>query len=127
MEKNINPTQVTKALLELGINPAHRGFNYLKDAIILVYKDPSVIHSSVTKAIYPYVAKANESTPSRVERAIRHTIEVAFSNTPIDVLQKYFGNCANPRSGKLTNSAFIAGVAKFLEMQGEEGNTHEDP
>lgn len=126
MEKSINQIRVTKALLELGINPSHKGFNYLRDAIILVYKDPTLVHNAVTKSLYPDVAAMNDTTKTRVERAIRHSIEVAFNNTPMEVFQEYFGNCVSCLSGKLTNSTFIAGVVKVLEMQDEEGNANED-
>lgn len=122
MEKSVNPNRVTKTLLRLGINPAHKGFNYLRDAVIVAYKDPTVFHHGVTKNLYPTIAEMNGTTKTRVARAIRHSIEFAFNNTPIEVFQEYFGNCVSPLSGKLTNSAFIAGIVKFIEMEDEEAD-----
>ena len=109
-------TDITKMLHELGI-PAHiKGYQYLREAILLAVDDMDVINA-VTKVLYPEVARRFSTTPSRVERAIRHAIEVAWDRGDLETLQKYFGYTVNSAKGKPTNSEFIAMIADRLQLQ----------
>lgn len=112
--KEITNAQIHKVLNELGVNPANYGYVYLTDAIRLVYDDPFMLNG-ITKRLYPMVASMNSSTPFRVERAIRHSIERVFNCTDIETLLKYFGGTISKRSGKVTNSTFIACVVNNLK------------
>ena len=114
-EKRID-TLVTEIIHEIGI-PAHiKGYQYIREAIIEVVADMELINA-VTKALYPQVAKKYGTTPSRVERAIRHAIEVAWDRGDIEVLQKYFGYTVSGVKGKPTNSEFIALIADRLQLR----------
>ena len=105
---------VTAIIHEIGV-PAHiKGYQYLREAIILTVENMDVINA-VTKVLYPEVAKRFGTTPSRVERAIRHAIEVAWDRGDIETLQKYFGYTVNSAKGKPTNSEFIAMIADRLQ------------
>ncbi len=107
---------VTEIIHEIGV-PAHiKGYQYLREAIILTINDMEIINA-VTKALYPAVAKKFNTTPSRVERAIRHAIEVAWDRGDIEVLQKYFGYTVSNAKGKPTNSECIAMIADALTLQ----------
>ncbi len=107
---------VTEIIHEIGV-PAHiKGYQYLREAIILTIQDMDVINA-VTKVLYPEVAKRYNTTPSRVERAIRHAIEVAWDRGDIEVLQKYFGYTVSNIKGKPTNSEFIAMIADSLTLR----------
>ncbi len=109
-------TLVTEIIHEIGI-PAHiKGYQYIREAIIEVVGDMDLINA-VTKALYPQVAKKYGTTPSRVERAIRHAIEVAWDRGDIEVLQKYFGYTVSGVKGKPTNSEFIALIADKLQLR----------
>ena len=107
---------VTGIIHEIGV-PAHiKGYQYLREAIMIAVNDMDVINA-VTKVLYPAVAKRFATTPSRVERAIRHAIEVAWDRGDLDTLQKYFGYTVNSAKGKPTNSEFIALIADRLQLQ----------
>ena len=107
---------VTEIIHQIGV-PAHiKGYHYLRDAIILCVRTPQIINS-VTKQLYPSVAKLNDTTSSRVERAIRHAIEVAWDRGDVDVLNSYFGYTIHNTRGKPTNSEFIAMIADKLRLQ----------
>lgn len=107
---------VTEIIHQIGV-PAHiKGYHYLREAIILSIKDGEMINS-VTKILYPTVAKKNQTTSSRVERAIRHAIEVAWDRGDIDVLNSYFGFTIHNGRGKPTNSEFIAMIADKLRLR----------
>ncbi len=109
-------TSVTEIIHEIGI-PAHiKGYQYLREAIIRVVNDMDVINA-VTKVLYPEVAEKFNTTPSRVERAIRHAIEVAWDRGDVEVLQKFFGYTVSGVKGKPTNSEFIAMIADKLSLQ----------
>lgn len=108
-------TQVTKIIHQIGV-PAHiKGYQYLRTAIIMTVNDNDVINS-VTKVLYPTVAKRYSTTSSRVERAIRHAIEVAWDRGDVDVLNSYFGYTIQTNRGKPTNSEFIAMIADNLRL-----------
>ena len=100
---------------QIGV-PAHiKGYQYLRHAIILSIENPEMI-SSVTKVLYPAIAKKFSTTASRVERAIRHAIEVAWDRGDVDVLASYFGYTIQSSRGKPTNSEFIAMIADKLRL-----------
>lgn len=110
--------KVTEMIHHIGV-PAHiKGYNYLREAIILVVNDKLLIEA-VTKSLYPQVAKTFQTTPSRVERAIRHAIEVAWDRGDIEVIQNYFGYTVSLTKGKPTNSEFIALVADKIRLEME--------
>ena len=109
-------TLVTSIIHEIGV-PAHiKGYQYLREAILIAVEDMDVI-DAVTKVLYPEVAKRFGTTASRVERAIRHAIEVAWDRGDLDTLQRYFGYTVNSAKGKPTNSEFIAMIADRLQLQ----------
>lgn len=103
-------TDITKMLHELGI-PAHiKGYQYLRDAISMVVRDREMMEA-VTKILYPEIAKKNYTSSSRVERAIRHAIEVAWGRGSLEVIDELFGYTISTGKGKPTNSEFIALIA----------------
>ncbi len=107
---------VSQIMHQIGV-PAHiRGYQYLREAIILSVNNSEMI-SSVTKILYPTVAKTFKTTPSRVERAIRHAIEVAWDRGDVDVLSSYFGYTIQNERGKPTNSEFIAMISDNLKLR----------
>lgn len=106
---------VSDIMHQIGV-PAHiKGYQYLRKAIILSVEDEEMM-SSVTKVLYPTVAKSYNTTPSRVERAIRHAIEVAWDRGDVDVLSSYFGYTIQNERGKPTNSEFIAMISDKLRL-----------
>ena len=107
---------VTEIIHQIGI-PAHiKGYHYLRDAIMMSVEDTEMINS-VTKLLYQTVAKKHGTTSSRVERAIRHAIEVAWDRGDLDTLNTYFGYTVNCGRGKPTNSEFIAMIADKLRLR----------
>ena len=109
-------TRVTDMIHEIGI-PAHiKGYHYLRDAIIMAVEDMDVLNA-ITKILYPTVAKKHQTTASRVERAISHAIEVAWSRGKLDVLDELFGYTVSNGKGKPTNSEFIALVADTIRLE----------
>ena len=109
-------SMVTGIIHEIGV-PAHiKGYQYLREAIIIAVNDMDVINA-ITKVLYPQVAKTFQTTPSRVERAIRHAIEVAWDRGDLDTLQRFFGYTVSNTKGKPTNSEFIALIADKLQLQ----------
>lgn len=113
--KNVE-AEVTNIMHEIGV-PAHiKGYQYLRDAIMMVIKDLDVINS-ITKLLYPTIAKQYNTTPSRVERAIRHAIEVAWSRGQVETIDSLFGYTVSVGKGKPTNSEFIAMVADKLRLE----------
>ena len=115
-DKNSIEAMVTGIIHEIGV-PAHiKGYQYLREAIIIAVADMDVINA-ITKVLYPQVAKTFQTTPSRVERAIRHAIEVAWDRGDLDTLQRFFGYTVSNTKGKPTNSEFIALIADKLQLQ----------
>ena len=109
-------TQVTQIIHQIGV-PAHiKGYQYLRTAILMTISDSEIINS-VTKVLYPSVAKKYATTTSRVERAIRHAIEVAWDRGDVDTLNSYFGYTIQNNRGKPTNSEFIAMIADNLRLK----------
>ena len=122
----VDPTdleqRVTVILHKMGV-PAHiKGYGFLRQSIMMSVEDPEVI-SLVTKRLYPDIAKLNQTTASRVERAISHAIEVAWDRGNVDVLNEFFGYTINNMRGKPTNSEFIAMIADRLRLENKRMKT----
>lgn len=114
-ERNLE-ADVTAIIHEIGV-PAHiKGYQYLRDAIILSVNDMEMLNS-ITKVLYPTIAKRHQTTPSRVERAIRHAIEVAWSRGKMDTIDELFGYTVSTGKGKPTNSEFIALIADKIRLE----------
>ena len=118
LQKNSNSIEamVTGIIHEIGVPARIKGYQYLREAIIIATQDMDVINA-ITKVLYPQVAKTFQTTPSRVERAIRHAIEVAWDRGDLDTLQRFFGYTVSNTKGKPTNSEFIALIADKLQLQ----------
>lgn len=115
-DRNDLEAQVTGIIHKIGV-PAHiKGYQYLRTAIIMTIEDSELINA-VTKILYPTVAKKYQTTSSRVERAIRHAIEVAWDRGDLDTLNAYFGYTIQNQRGKPTNSEFIAMIADNLRLR----------
>lgn len=115
MERNLE-TDVTNIIHEIGV-PAHiKGYQYLRDSIIMSINDMEMLNS-ITKILYPTIAKKHQTTPSRVERAIRHAIEVAWSRGKMDTIDELFGYTVSGGKGKPTNSEFIALIADKVRLE----------
>lgn len=113
--KNLD-VAVTNIIHEMGV-PAHiKGYHYLRDAILMVINEVNLL-GAVTKELYPMIAKKFHTTPSRVERAIRHAIELAWDRGNVDMMTKFFGYTINLERGKPTNSEFIAMIADKLRIE----------
>ena len=118
-EKDDYIVEITQIIHEIGI-PAHiKGYLYLRDAISMVVEEIELL-GSVTKILYPRIAHKYETTPSRVERAIRHAIEVAWSRNSLETIKKFFGYTINTEKGKPTNSEFIALVADRIRLKNKK-------
>lgn len=114
MERNLE-MDVTNMIHEIGV-PAHiKGYQYLRDAIMMAVEDMNMLNS-ITKILYPTIAKNHQTTPSRVERAIRHAIEVAWSRGKMDTIDELFGYTVSVGKGKPTNSEFIALIADKIRL-----------
>ncbi len=112
---------VTEIIHQIGV-PAHiKGYHYVRESIMLAVKQPDIINS-VTKLLYPTVAKKFDTTASRVERAIRHAIEVAWDRGDVDTLNSYFGYTIHNGRGKPTNSEFVAMIADKLRLRLKNAN-----
>ncbi len=108
--------EVTNIIREIGI-PAHiKGYQYLRDAIMMITKEIELL-GAVTKVLYPKIAEKYSTTPSRVERAIRHAIEVAWNRGNMEMIHRTFGYTIKPDKGKPTNSEFMAMIADKLRME----------
>lgn len=115
MERNLE-SDVTNIIHEIGV-PAHiKGYQYLRDAIMMSVNDNEMLNS-ITKLLYPSIAKRHKTTPSRVERAIRHAIEVAWSRGKMDTIDELFGYTVNNGKGKPTNSEFVALIADKIRLE----------
>lgn len=111
---------ITEIIHEIGV-PAHiKGYQYIRYSIMLAVKDETII-GSITKTLYPTVAKKHNTTSSRVERAIRHAIEVAWDRGDLDTLNSYFGYTVQNNKGKPTNSEFIAMISDKIRLQLKAG------
>ncbi len=110
---------ITDIIHQIGV-PAHiKGYGYLRDAIMMSVEDPEMINA-VTKKLYPTIAKQNGTTSSRVERAIRHAIEVAWDRGDVDTLNSFFGYTINNLRGKPTNSEFVAMISDKVRLSAKK-------
>ncbi len=108
--------RVTKLFQQIGI-PAHvKGYRYLREAVLLTVNNTGIL-KAVTKELYPEIAKRYETTPSRVERAMRNAIELAWNRGAVDVLDNLFGCSINPERGRPSNSEFIAWVTDRICLE----------
>ena len=115
IERNLE-TDVTNIIHEIGV-PAHiKGYQYLRDAIMMSVNDVEMLNS-ITKQLYPSIAKEHKTTPSRVERAIRHAIEVAWSRGKMDTIDELFGYTVSNGKGKPTNSEFVALITDKIRLE----------
>ncbi len=114
-EKNVEEI-IRRILLELGVPDHIKGQRYLVTALTIAVKDQTAV-DSMTGYLYPTVAKQYDTTSTRVERAIRHAIEVAWDRGDLEVLEQYFGNSVSRHKGKSTNSEFIARIANVVRAQ----------
>lgn len=106
---------ITEIIHQIGV-PAHiKGYHYLRNAIMMSVEDPEMINA-VTKRLYPSIAKRFKTTSSRVERAIRHAIEVAWDRGDVDTLNSYFGYTIHSLRGKPTNSEFVAMISDRVRL-----------
>ncbi|MEE0691730.1 MAG: sporulation transcription factor Spo0A [Lachnospiraceae bacterium] len=120
LRENDLEIEITNLIHEIGV-PAHiKGYQYLRDAITIVVDDMDIL-GAVTKELYPMIAKMNHTTPSRVERAIRHAIEVAWNRGRIETIDALFGYTVKNDKGKPTNSEFIAIIADKLRLERKVG------
>ena len=109
-------SDVTNIIHEIGV-PAHiKGYQYLRDAIMMSVDDKEMLNS-ITKILYPSIAKQHGTTPSRVERAIRHAIEVAWSRGKVDTIDELFGYTVHNGKGKPTNSEFVGLIADKSRLE----------
>jgi len=113
-------TEVTNLIHEVGV-PAHiKGYQYLRESILMAIEDMDILNA-ITKQLYPAIAKKFDTTPSRVERAIRHAIEVAWSRGKMDTIEKLFSYSISMGKGKPTNSEFIALIADRMRLELKAG------
>ena len=121
MENNYNnyTKKIIEVLKDVGVPASIKGYEYLKAAINAVLNDRTYMYQ-VTKRLYPDVAAMYGTTPSRVERAIRHATEVAFNNMDPEQITQYFGRCCSCYKGKATNSEFIAILAERIRVDAGE-------
>lgn len=108
--------RISLMLRELG-TPAHLlGYDYIKKALLLCWNEPRWLHE-MTKGLYPRIAAEVNSVPSRIERAIRHAVEVTWSRGDMDVLNRFFGNTINIEKGKPTNTEFLTQCLEYLKLE----------
>lgn len=112
--------QTRKLLLECGIPQHIKGYQYLGTAIEAVLEDPSKLDAGITKVLYPHIAKIHDTTTSRVERAIRHAIKMAWDRANLDFFYKMFGYSIDKYRGKPTNMHFISACVEVLKEEDDE-------
>lgn len=113
-------TVVEHELISLGVSCNLNGFYHLTEAVIMLVNDPS-LRGHITVVVYPEVAKCCKSTPTRVERCIRHAVSTIFDRCDWDTLEKYFGRSYSPNRGVMTNSEFICSMAHIVKRKMEDG------
>lgn len=109
--------RIYNIMKEIGIPPSIKGYSYIRTAIVLWYEDPEKYKRGITKVLYPDVAKVYQTTPSRVERAMRHAIQCAWNRGDVETLQRYFGCMICPQRGQTTNCEFIATIVEKLRFE----------
>lgn len=106
---------ITELLYEVGVVPSTLGFEYIREALMMILKEPNYMHE-VTKGLYPQIAQKYDSTGARVERAIRHSIEMAWNKISPETIEKYFVNTVSYQKGKPTNSEFLSVMAEYIRL-----------
>ena len=113
--------EISRLLHDLGM-PSHiKGYQYIRDSIELMYNNPNVL-GGITKEVYPFIADKYNTTPSRVERAIRHAIEVSWTRGDYDLMEEIFGHSVDFDRAKPTNSEFLATIADKLSIESKSNN-----
>lgn len=112
--ENVLKRRIFDILMEIGMSTGVSGFKYSMEAIQLLMKDDNL---SITKELYPSIAKKFDSTPSRVERGIRHAISIVFQRGKTEVLEKYFGTVYAAKTVKITNTEFLKTIAYILQLE----------
>lgn len=107
---------IINTLRSVGVPASILGYEYLKYGVSIILEDPTIINR-MTSDLYPTIAKGYETTPSRVERAIRHAVEVSFMNSDPDEIQKNFGNTVRAYKGKLSNSEYMSAIAEMVRLE----------
>lgn len=116
VDENFLRKEITKLIHTLGM-PAHvLGYEYTREAILIALGNKDILRE-MTKGLYPAVAQAFNTTPSRVERAIRHAVELAWERGDLDTLQEFFGFTVSSKKGKPTNSEFLSALADHLRLE----------
>lgn len=116
VEENFLRKETTKLLRTLGMPTHVLGYEYAREAILIALGNKDILRS-ITKELYPAVAQAFNTTPSRVERAIRHAVELAWNRGDLDTLHKVFGFTVSSKKGKPTNSEFLSALADHLRLE----------
>lgn len=116
VDENFLRKEITKLLHTLGM-PAHvLGYEYTREAILITLGNKDILRA-ITGELYPAVAKVFNTTPSRVERVIRHAVELAWDRGDLDTLQRFFGFTTSPKKGKTTNKEFLSALADHLRLE----------
>ena len=114
--------EISRLLHDLGM-PSHiKGYQYIRDSIELMYNNPNVL-GGITKEVYPFIADKYNTTPSRVERAIRHAIEVSWTRGDYDLMEEIFGHSVDFDRAKPTNSEFLATIADKLSIEAKSNGS----
>ena len=116
VDENFLRKEITKLLHTLGMPTHVLGYEYAREAILIALGNKDILRA-ITGELYPAVAKVFDTTPSRVERAIRHAIEVAWDRGDLDTLQKFFGFTSSSKKGKTTNSEFLSALVDHLRLE----------
>lgn len=114
----MNRKAVSELLMEAGMSPSLRGFDYIIDALELIDSDRGFLYS-VTKLLYPAIAEKHNSTPARVGRCIKHAIDVSFSYAGITAIEKIFGSAYSPMKGRPTNAEYLGALAEKIRYAKE--------
>lgn len=115
--------KVTDMLHRLGVPASLKGYNFVREGIVMMIQTPSVV-SRITKVLYLEIAKKYDTTPSRVERAIRHAVEVSFERGDCEYIQYVFGYTVSSHKGKPTNTEFMAMIADRIRLEAECNAEH---
>lgn len=115
-DENFLRKEITKLLRTFGMPTHVLGYEYTREAILITLGNNDILRA-ITRELYPAVAKAFNTTPGRVERAIRHAVELAWDRGDLDTLQRFFGYTISPKKGKPTNKEFLSALADYLRLE----------
>ena len=116
VDENFLRKEITKLLHTLGMPTHVLGYEYAREAILITLGNKDILRA-ITGELYPAIAKVFNTTPSRVERAIRHAVELAWDRGDLDTIQKFFGFTTSPKKGKPTNKEFLSALADHLRLE----------